>query len=354
MTEDTIPDLPEHNESELHELGSMLFGAMRDSNSKPDTAQGVADLLAATRKHVEDQSFARLGFVEGDNGRFAEVATLPDGTFKFTDQSVIDAQSDRPRFRRGTATLTALDSFIAHVNRFGDTDSAVFACDDRTDPYVLAVLDYHRADRLASEEDEATGSTVHGEYRHGKHRSQFRFPLSEEWKAWHLKNKTVMSMADFAVFLEDNVLDIAEIEKVPESASRFVEQNGGPKNIADWQMLTKLARGLKIDESSTVSEAVTLASGEGELTISNTHDTEVGGIKVKVPTMFFIEIPIFREGAFYRLPVRLRYRKDRAGVAFWYELWRSDRSFMDAFNETIERIRNETPAQVFYGNPENV
>ena len=324
-----------------------------NDNTTPDTAQGVGDLLATTRKFVEEHSYVEMGSVTGNNGRFAEVVRYPDGRFEFTSQNTLDNQSDRPRFRRGTATLTALDSFIAHVNRFGDNDSVVFACDDRNDPYVLAVLDYHRADRLASEEDEATGSTVHGEYRHGKHRSQFRFPLSEEWKAWHLTNGTKMDMAGFAAFLEDNVLDIAEIEKVPESASRFVEQNGGPKQIADWQMLTKLARGLKIDENSTVSEAVTLASGEGELTISNTHDTEVGGIKVKVPTMFFIEIPIFREGAFYRIPVRLRYRKDRGGVVFWYDIWRSDRSFMDAFNEAIERIRNETPAQVFYGNPEN-
>jgi hypothetical protein len=229
----------------------------------------------------------------------------------------------------------------------------VFADDDQREPSLLAVLDYHRTDTLRSEDDEAAkGTMIHGEYRHGKHRSQFDFPVSDEWKTWHSADKRPMDMAEFAIFLENNLLDIAEVDKVPESAARFVETNGGPKLIADWHALTKLSKGLRIDENSKVSQAINLASGEGELTVSNVHDTEVGGVKIKVPTMFFIDIPIFREGAFYRIPVRLRYRKASNEVLFWYELWRSDRSFKHAFDEAVDRVRNETPAQVLFGKPE--
>jgi hypothetical protein len=352
MTEDnTTEGLPE-GEDGFNPI-ELLMAASRDRNSKPDTAQGVADLMDRSFEFARTNGMSDMGVIEDpETGVLLNVVCQPGGNISFSLQEQIDARRPNPRARRGTATLTALDSFIAHVNRFGDDDSAVFADESRSSPSVLAVLDYHRKDTLAVEGEEATGSMTHGEYRHGKHRSRFDFPLSDEWQAWHEGDKTPMNMASFAIFLENNVLDIAEITKAPAGTERFVDQNGGLGNIADWQMLTKLARGLRIDENSTVSEAVTLASGEGELTISNTHDTEVGGVKVKVPTMFFIEIPIFREGVFYRLPVRLRYRKDRGGVTFWYEIWRSDRSFMDAFNEAIDRIRAETPAQVFYGKPE--
>jgi hypothetical protein len=349
MTEDTTPDsLPEGGINPME-----MLMALGQNNPKPDTAQGVADLMDRSFEFARSNGMADMGVIEDpETGVMLNVVRQPGGAISFSLQEQIDARRPNPRVRRGVASLTSLDSFIAHVNRFGDDDSAVFANEDRSDPSVLAVLDYHRKDVLKIEGDEAAGSMTHGEYRHGKHRSQFHFPLSDEWKAWHASDSTKMNMAEFAIFLENNVLDIAEITKAPAGTERFVEQNGGIGNVADWQALTKLARGLRIDENSTVSEAVTLNSGEGELTISNTHDTEVGGVKVKVPTMFFIEIPIFREGVFYRLPVRLRYRKDRGGVAFWYEIWRSDRSFMDAFNEAIERIRSETPAQVFYGKPE--
>jgi len=348
MTEDNTSDsLPEG----INPVEMLM--AMTGNNPKPDTAQGVADLMEQAFDFARSNGEASIGMiVDDETGVSIHMALKPGGEISYSPQEKIDERRPNPRNRRGVASLTSLDSFIAHVNRFGDGDSAVFANEDRSDPSVLAVLDYHRKDVLSVEGDEAEGSMTHGEYRHGKHRSQFHFPLSDEWKAWHASDSTKMNMAEFAIFLENNVLDIAEIAKAPAGTERFVDQNGGLGNVADWQMLTKLARGLRIDENSTVSEAVTLASGEGELTISNTHDTEVGGVKVKVPTMFFIEIPIFREGVFYRLPVRLRYRKDRGGVAFWYEIWRSDRSFMDAFNEAIDRIRAETPAQVFYGKPE--
>ena len=352
MTEGT--NIPDEQGRDFPEALGMLIGAATATNPKPDTAQGVADLMEQAFDFAGEKGMAEpIVITDPNTGLHLNAIRQPGGRIDLSElQAVIDSRAPNPAFRRGTAVLTSLDSFIAHVNRFGDGDSAVFADENRASPSVLAVLDYHRKDVLAVEGDEAEGSMTHGEYRHGKHRSLFSFPLSDEWKAWHAGDSTKMSMADFAIFLENNVLDIAEITKAPTGTERFVEQNGGIGNVADWQMLTRLARGLRIDENSTVSEAITLASGEGELTISNTHDTEVGGVKVKVPTMFFIEIPIFREGVFYRLPVRLRYRKDRGGVAFWYEIWRSDRSFMDAFNEAVGRIRVETPAQVFYGKPE--
>lgn len=314
------------------------------------TTQRVGEVLSETADFIADHSYAKTMVVtDPKTGEEVAAYLTPSGHLNFIDRDTFDRHHGKPSVRKGMARMTSLDSFIAHVNRFGDADSAIFANEDRSSPSVLAVLDYHRADTLPTEDG---GDNVHGEYRFGEHRTNFAFPVSEEWKAWHAQNDVKMDMPEFAAFLEDNVLDVAEVEAVPESAERFVKMGGGEKNIADWSKLTALAKSLTVFENAVVGEAVNLASGEGQLVINNSHDTEVAGIKATVPTMFFIAIPIFREGPVYRLPVRLRYRKAGSRISFWYEIWRSDRAFKDAFNEAVERIGKETSAQVFYGQPE--
>src|SRR3546814_747731 len=82
-----------------------------------------------------------------------------------------DPFREQPLRRSGTAVLTALESFVAHVNRFKDEDSIIFASDDRAAPSLTAVIDYHRQGHQ-------------GDPRFGQHRGHFAFPLSDEWKAW--------------------------------------------------------------------------------------------------------------------------------------------------------------------------
>lgn len=341
------------NDPMAEALLDVMMSRNSGGNSKPDTAQGVADLLEKTTEFVEERSRSQTGFFMSPDGSQVPMILKPDGDYEFVPLSTLDAYSPSPTFRRGKATMTSLNSFIAHVARFGDEDSAVFANDSRTAPTLTAVLDYHRKDTLRDEGEAAEGTRRHGEYRHGKHLTHFAFPLSDEWQAWHSGNARQMNMAEFAIFLENNVLDVAEVgNAIPESAERFVEMNGGKANIADWSKLTALAKSLAVYENAVVSEAINLASGEGQLTLSEDHETEIAGVKATVPTMFFIAIPIFREGAYYRLPVRLRYRKSGRSIVFWYELWRSDRAFTDAFHEAVNRVATETEAQVFFGAPE--
>lgn len=348
MTDETEDTGPQEGGDGMAE--ALLDVMMGRGNLKPDTAEGVGSLLSTTANFVESRMFAQVGALMTPEGDSIPMVMKPDGEYEFVSQSDIDKMLDAPRWRRGRATMTSLDSFIAHVNRFGDADSAVFADDSRTAPKLTAVLDYHRADTLGGEDEPGR---IHGEYRHGKHQTHFAFPLSDEWQAWHAGNARQMGMAEFAIFLENNVLDVAEIgDAIPESAERFVEMNGGSKNIADWSKLTALAKSLAVYENAVVSEAINLASGEGQLTLSEDHETEIAGVKATVPTMFFIAIPIFREGAYYRLPVRLRYRKSGRSIVFWYELWRSDRAFTDAFHEAVAKVDAQTEATVFYGSAE--
>ncbi|MCI1143165.1 YfdQ family protein [Sphingomonas sp. WKB10] len=307
-------------------------------------AAGVGDVFKATREFVADHLHPLIMPVEDPDTGLCALAVIGNDSVEPLPTSFFDSVRDEPRFRRGTASMTALASFIAHIKRFGDANSAVFADDSRTAPKLTAVLDYHEAD------DEAG----HGRYRHGKHRTTFAFPLSDEWKSWTGKNGVVMTMAQFALFLEDRIGDIALAgDDFPEDVARFVAVNGGESSIADYATLIELSRGLKVYEQANVEEATNLASGEGHIRFSVEHETRGrSGGTLKVPTMFFIAIPIFNKGPFYRIAARLRYRKTAEGVKFWFDLYRSDRSFDHAFAEAVEKVDAETPASVFFGAPE--
>jgi hypothetical protein len=110
----------------------------------------------------------------------------------------------------------------------------------------------------------------------------------------------------------------------------------------------ELATGLRIYEEAQVSQATNLQSGEGELILTSTHSDGQGG-KLLIPSMFVIAIPVFQHGELYQIVVRLRYRKTGAGIVFVYELWRDALVFDHAFNEAVQRVREETSLTVYRG-----
>jgi len=259
--------------------------------------------------------------------------------------TIFDPYRDEPRFRSGTATMLSLDSLIAHVLRFKDDESVVFADDSREKPSITAVLDYHPA-----------GGQLQGApARFGKHRSTYAFPLSDEWKAWKEKDAEPMAMADFAAFLENRIIDvlfqIPGEDSLPEDVQKLVNTLGGSDTVATPNKLMELARGLQVNESAVVQEAVNLSTGEGVVRFQASH-TDEAGAPLKVPSLFLIGIPVFNNGPLYRIAARLRYRKNGGRITFWYELWRTDRTFDHAFNEAVERVRVETELPVLIGKPE--
>jgi len=257
--------------------------------------------------------------------------------------SVFDAYREEPRHRHGTATMLSLDSLIDHVNRFKDGGSAVFADDNRDKPSITAVIDYH-----------PSGEAADTPPRFGKHRSLFAFPLSDEWRAWTSSDDEKMDMPTFAAFLENRLPDVLYVESeddMSEDLNRLVNTLGGRDTIATPNKLIELARGLQVNENAVVQETVNLASGEGVIRFQTEH-TDASGAPLKVPQLFLIAIPVFRNGPLYRIAARLRYRKTQIGLRFWYELWRTDRTFDHAFSEAIERVKAETSLPVLIGRPE--
>lgn len=258
---------------------------------------------------------------------------------------VFDDYLPNPRFRRGSAAMTSLDSFIDHVIRFKDSDSAVFACDDRTKPSLTAVLDYSPG--------EGEAARVTAAPRHGRHRTTYSLPTSDEWKAWNESNGQPMKMAEFAAFIEDRIVDVLQPGEVElsEEAQKFINLLGGADRIATPSDLIVLSKGLTVHESSVVNEARNLASGEGEITFASEHVDKTGA-PLRVPTTFQIGVPVFRNGPRYAVIARLRYRKTPTGLVFFYELWRTDRTFDHAFGQAVERVEEQTGLPVFLGAPE--
>lgn len=305
---------------------------------------GAGPTIAEVRRLVEEHLLVEIGTVT-DPVAGADALVVIDGTaVRALDPKVFDGYADRPRFRQGTAQFTAIDSLINHANRFKDDGSAVFANDSRSQPSLTVVVDYNEA-----------GSDADTLPRFGRHRGTFAFPLSDEWKVWNEKNgpKNAMTMADFAAFLEDRITDVLYLipgeDELSEDLQKFVDTLGG--NIATPHQLVELSRGLQINENSVIREVNKLSSGEGQLLFQTEH-TDENGAPLKIPNLFLIGIPVFKRGPFYRIAARLRYRKATGGVIFWYELWRPDRSFDNAFEESLERVAAETGLPVFRGSPE--
>lgn len=252
------------------------------------------------------------------------------------DPSIFDKYRTTPIDRVGTAKLTTLESYIEHSNRFKVESSVVFACDDMAHAKLITIFDYH------------AGIDSGGATANLKHKAEYAFPFSDEWKAWHGKNAEPMSMAQFAQFLEDRIVDIdANGEPTSDEAKAFVTAING--KLASPSKLIELARNLQVYENSTLKEARNLSSGEGQLTFTSEH-VDADGRPLSIPNLFMILIPVFaRSPDYYRLLARLRYRKANGGVVFWYELWRADLAFEQAFTEACNQVRERTGLPLFIG-----
>jgi uncharacterized protein YfdQ (DUF2303 family) len=311
---------------------------MSDTDIEIET--GLGTVLGQARDLVEDYIRPEVRTVVEPGTGIEALAIVTRSGIEAVPAKVFDESRDKPRFRTGTATFFDLDSFIAHVNRFRDSDSIVFANNDRSKPSLLSVLDYHRE-----------GSSSDPAFL--QHRGRFAFPLSDEWKAWNEVNGENMEMVEFAAFLEDRIIDVLPAENINLSGDqrRFVEALGGEQRIASPAKLMELSRGLQVFEHSEVSSAAKLASGESKMTFSSQHVDAQGG-ELKVPSLFVIAIPVFVNGPTYQVLVRLRYRKVGAKLVFFTELWRTDRVFDHAFDEAIAQVGTDTGLPVLLGEPE--
>lgn len=267
--------------------------------------------------------------------REAMVMVGPPGRQIVPVKQFLDQYLPNPERRQGTARLTSLESFIEHVNRFKDQDSALFATID--DPSIQCVFDYHRA-------------TAAGLPRFGEHRSGYTFPLSDEWRAWlDAASDESLSQEEFAMLLEERIFDVLDPDAAGPRALELAETLG--IKLASPQRLLEVSRGFSVRAGLSVLQAQTVSSGETIMKFEERHESADGG-PLSVPGGFVIGIPVFKLGAPYQLPVRLRYRLRDRKVTWSIDVRRAELVKQDAINEACELVRDETELPLFYGRPE--
>lgn len=239
-----------------------------------------------------------------------------------------------PERKRGTATVDTKESFADLVNRHKIDDSVIFADMNWEKPSLTAVIDYHQ-------------NRSNGQAAFGQHRVHYPFPLSDEWLAWIAKNGAKLTQEEFAWFLEDRIPELSS--PTEEEVIQF--ERDFKTTVATPAQVVELSRGLQVHVSSKVKNAVTLASGEGNITFDETHQDASGG-KLKVPGIFVLSISPFFMGDKVRVPVRLRYRPAGGSIVWFYEIWRPDQVITEHVRHAFKETLQKTGLPGFEGKPE--
>lgn len=322
------------------------------SNQEQGTAQVVADL-------VERLDVTELySLAVPVDGEIPDVLVVSKGRNVVDLRAMQDARLANPRRREGTSVHTTLASFLEHVERQHDDQSAVFASDAMTGPSFLAVYDYNEraeiVDYMATAKAGEPLPRRAGLPRFGQHRAAYSMPFSDEWQAWmKIAGPAAgwLGQLDFAQALEDRGLDVVAVSDIPSTTKDACDKlsitPAGPSQLMN------LSRGLIVRADRKVGSAVNLNTGEAKITFEETHAATVNDAPVIVPTGFVLSVPVFRDGAAYALIVRCRYKVDGASVKWKLAVHRPDAIFRDAFYDVTKDVRSKTGLPLFLGTPES-
>lgn len=301
--------------------------------TKPE-AEAVAEIV----RRATEPRIIEIGNELPDNHEIVRgVLVHPAGLEVKSLKKLLDEYRLAPERRKGTAHVSALGSFIALVNRFKDGDSVIFAdASQAAAPKLVAVLDYHR-------------HGAEGAPRFGQHRIVYDFPVSDEWTAWRKNAGQGMQQGAFAEFIEEHLIDTIEPSGAKDGARKLADLLGCV--FAAPQKLLELSRGLSVHVGHRVANAVNLATGEAQILFSEEHHDDKKQ-PLKIPGAFLLAIPVFRLGAIYEIPVRLRYRVQGGNVTWSYQLYRDAAVFEDAFTEACTSATQSTSLPLFIGTAE--
>lgn len=218
----------------------------------------------------------------------------------------------KPARARCDVAAHSAETFIAYVNRFKDDPTAIFA--DQQAFKFVGIIDWHAPAEPAFRE----------------HRVSYSCPRSLEWKTWRDGSGKKMSQADFAQFIEDNVVDI----RSPAGAD-----------------VLEVSRNLQAKKKVEFASALRLADGAQQFTYSETIDGTTAKGTIKVPEDFTLGIPVFLSGVLYEVRARLRYRIDGGNLQLWYELYRPEHIEQDAFKAVCDDVNKGTGVDIWMGTP---
>lgn len=261
----------------------------------------------------------------------------------------------KPLQRTGKATLEDLDSLIAWTNRF-KSDSTVLFGQLQPTPKLTAIADYHGAgaSKVAAERGDPTAS-------YGRHTALYTFPVSDEWKRWTAISGKALMNDEFGEFIEENAKDFLDptpalLNSTTEGAApweqRMIEVAAKVQGrFGQYAALAQLSREFQVHETGHLQVSTNRDTGETHVQFLDEHRGP-DGAPLRLPNLFMVAIPVFEEGALYRLAVRFRYRKAGADVRFIATLYNPEAALRDAAREALNRAAEETGVPLMMGVPE--
>jgi hypothetical protein len=328
-------------------------------SEEPNTTENIAQtILREVGKSTEVKNILSIAAMDAPT---LHVVAMPKDMERIDLTDAVDklATKLQPWRRTGTAELHDLDSFIAWANRNKGESSALFA-DAGDKPSLTCIADYlgagapviHPLDR----DPKAS---------HMRHLATYAFPLSPEWKIWNKVSGAMLGKGELGEFIETHAKDFLE----PTPA--LLADKPGMRDIEEWEIrmietarqlqgrfgqyatLMQLARNFQVNEVSNITTSLNRDTGESSIQFLNEHQ-QPDGAPLQIPNLFMVAIPIFTNGAHYRIPVRFRYRKSGQEVKFILTLHNPDVCLKDAVDEALARAESETALPLFRGNPERV
>lgn len=267
---------------------------------------------------------------------------LPSAIPAFWDsgkQALVSARDEIERYRlkpkasAGTAKVETLESFIDLTNRHKLDSSVIFAATTWPNPKLTAVIDYHGTDHAPD---------------FLKHRVEYSFPLTDEFKAWVGKNDKAMDQQDFAEFLEEHAAELAS----PLDQERTDYEPLFKERFALPNELIELSRSLEVFVGAKVKQSTRIQSGERQIVFETEHMSSKGE-PIDIPGIFMIQLPPFVDGDVVRIPARIRYRVQGGALLWFFQLYRWEYWLRTRVQNDLLKAGKDTALPTFEGSPES-
>lgn len=197
-------------------------------------------------------------------------------------QSLEDLMAKPSRIRAHQVFRT-VDSFCAYVSTFKSDNSLLLRSGDG----LICDLDYHAPDAPDNCD----------------HRCSFNPSKSLEWQTWARKNGCSMEQIEFARFIEENSIDIAD----PAPATMMEVSHS----------LTASKKGEFVSDQRLSNGTIQLKY------VEETKGQTKSGIEI--PEKFTIRVPIFEGDQPVDIECLFRYRVREGKLTLWYDMHRKAR-----------------------------
>lgn len=216
----------------------------------------------------------------------------------------LDVLPERPSRVRASLEFITHESFCRYVTDHKNNTSIIFAEINDQGGSFKAVLDYHGFAGNAPS--------------HCTHLVGFTPAHSTNWLRWKQANGQPMTQEAFALFLENNLLDITQ----PSGAD-----------------LLKIATDLEIDGKVTFRKAQRLQDGTVNFHYQNDQQASAGGT-IRIPEIFELTLPVFEDEPPSVFLARFRFKLSPDGqVTFRFELVNPHTVIRGAMNALVERVK---------------